>query len=301
MPPNVIEQLEQDFVVHAYADAPDPQALLADVAPHVRAVATNAVQGVSAELLDALPNVEIIASSGIGTDALQLERARASGIKVAVTPDVLNDDVADMAIGLMLAVARKISHGDRNVRAGRWFEGMGLGYRMTGKRLGILGLGRIGQAIARRAEAFEMEIGYHQRRRNPDVPYAYYDDLVELAEFSDFLIIVVPGGAATENMVNRTVLDALGPEGILVNVGRGSTVDEPALVEALREQRIRGAGLDVFVDEPNVPAELLTMDHVVLAPHYASATIETRLAMGQLVVDNLRAHFSGQPLLTPAE
>lgn len=301
MPPNVIEQLEEDFIVHDWNGAADPQALLAAVGPRIRGVATNAVQGVTPELLDALPNLEIIASSGIGTDALQLERVRAAGIKVAVTPDVLNDDVADMAIALMLAVARKICQGDRNVRAGRWLEGMGLGYRVSGKRLGILGLGRIGRVIARRAEAFDMEIGYHQRHRNLDVPYTYFDSLVELARFSDFLVVVVPGGPATEKMVNREVLEALGPEGILINVGRGSTVDEQALVAALQEGRIRGAGLDVFANEPHVPPELLAMDQVVLAPHYASATIETRLAMGQLVVDNLRAHFSGKPLLAPVE
>jgi lactate dehydrogenase-like 2-hydroxyacid dehydrogenase len=172
---------------------------------------------------------------------------------------------------------------------------------VTGKRLGILGLGRIGQALAKRALAFDMTIGYHQRNRSPNVPYTYFDSVIELAEFSDFLVVVVPGGAATEKMINRAVLDALGPDGTLVNVGRGSTVDEPALVEALAEGRIRAAALDVFADEPNVPPELLTMDNVVLAPHYASATLETRLAMGQLVVDNLRAHFSGRPLLTPVE
>lgn len=301
MPPKAIEQLEQDFIVHPWADAADPQAMLADVGPRVRGLATNAVQGVSAELLDALPRLEIIASSGIGTDALQMERARAAGIKVAVTPDVLNDDVADMAMALMLAVSRKICEGDRSVRAGRWMEGLGLGYRVSGKRLGILGLGRIGQVLARRAVGFEMEIGYHQRNHNPDQPYTYFANLIELARFSDFLVVVVPGGPATEKMVNREVLDALGPDGILINVGRGSTVDEAALVAALAQGRIRGAGLDVFADEPNVPAALLTMENVVLAPHFASATIETRTAMGQLMVDNLRAHFSGQPLLTPAE
>lgn len=301
MPPKAVEQLEQSFVVHHWADAADPQAMLAEVAPRVRGLATNAVQGLSAELLEALPNLEIIASSGIGTDALQMEQARAAGIQVTVTPDVLNDDVADMAIALMLAASRKICQGDRSVRAGHWMTGMGLGYRVSGKRLGILGLGRIGQVIARRAEAFDMDIAYHQRNRNSDVPYTYFGTVLELAQFSDFLVVVVPGGAATENMVNRKVLDALGPEGILVNVGRGSTVDEPALVEALSQGRIRAAGLDVFVDEPNVPAELLTMENVVLAPHFASATVETRTAMGQLMVDNLRAYFSGQPLLTPAE
>jgi len=300
VPPNVIVQLEEDFIVHQLEGAPDPEALIRSVQHDVRGLVTNAVQGVSIELLEALPKLEIIASSGIGADALQLEHARAAGIQVTVTPDVLNEDVADMAIALMLAVARKLCLADRAVRAGEWFTKLGLGYRVSGKRLGILGLGRIGQAIATRAAAFDMEIAYHQRTYNPDVPYLYKDQLLALAEFSDFLVVIVPGGAATENMVNSEVLDALGPEGTLINVGRGSTVDEEALVQALQEGRIRAAALDVFVDEPNVPESLLTMDNVVLSPHYASATIETRLAMGQLVVDNLRAHFSGQALLTPA-
>lgn len=300
VPPNVVVQLEEEFTVHLLEGASDPEALLRSVGYEVRGLATNAVQGVSAELLDALPNLEVIASSGIGSDALQVERAREAGIKVAVTPDVLNDDVADMAIALMLAVSRKLCLADRAVRAGEWFRKLGLGYRVSGKRLGILGLGRIGQAIAKRAAAFDMDIAYHQRTRNPDLPYTYLDSVHALAEFSDFLIVVVPGGEATQNMIDRNVLDALGPEGTLINVGRGSTVDEPALVQALQEGRIRAAALDVFVDEPNVPAALLTMENVVLAPHYASATVETRHAMGQLVVDNLRAHFNGQPLLTPA-
>lgn len=298
VPPNVIPQLQIDFTVHELTG--DPDTLLAAIAPKVRGIATNAVQGVSAELLDALPNLEVIASSGIGSDALQLERARARGIKVAVTPDVLNEDVADMGIALMLAASRKLCVADRNVRAGRWMDGLGLGHRVSGKRLGILGLGRIGQVLAKRAEAFDMEIAYHQRTPNPDVPYTYFDSLLELAAFSDFLVVVVPGGPATQNMVNREVLDALGPEGVLVNIGRGTTVDEPELIAALAEGRIRAAGLDVLADEPHVPPALLELDNVVLAPHYASATVETRLAMGQLVVDNLRAHFDGRPLLTPA-
>lgn len=301
MPPNVIPQLESDFVVHRFWGEPDQDAMLRDVAPRVRGVVTNAIEGVSAELVDALPNLEIIASSGIGSDALQVERARARDIKIALTPDVLTDDVADMGMGLMLAASRKICQGDRNVRAGHWLEGMGLAHRVSGKRLGILGLGRIGRSLAKRAAAFDMEIGYHQRSRNADVPYRYFDSLLELAAFSDFLVVIVPGGPATQNMVNAAVLAALGSDGILINIGRGSTVDELALVAALSEGRIRGAALDVFANEPHVPEALLAMDNVVLAPHYASATIETRLAMGQLVVDNLRAYFSGRPLLTPMD
>jgi len=301
MPPNVIPALRSEFTLHEYWGRPDAERILREVGPRIRGVVTNAVHGASAELIKALPNLEIISSSGIGTDAIDLDCARAHGVKVTNTPDVLTDDVADMAMGLMLAVSRRICRADRSVKEGRWLGNLGLGHRVSGKRLGILGLGRIGQSLARRAAAFDMEIGYHQRTPNPALPYTYFDNVVELARFSDFLAVIVPGGPATQNMVNAEVLDALGPDGTLINVGRGSTVDEPALVRALAEGRIRGAGLDVFADEPNVPAELLTMDNVVLAPHYASATVETRLAMGQLVVDNIRAHFDGQPLLTQVE
>ncbi len=300
MPPNVIPQLQEHFPVHILPEpTAEADALLQEVGSQIRGLATNAVQGVPLALMDALPALEVVASSGIGTDALNLDAARRRNIRVANTPDVLTADVADAGIALMLATARKLCQADRNVRAGRWLQGLGLGHRVTGKRLGILGLGRIGQAVARRAAAFDMHIGYHQRRANPDVPYRYYDSLPDLAADSDFLMVIVPGGSATEGMVDRTVLDALGPEGTLINIGRGSTVDEPALVDALQEGRLRGAGLDVFHDEPHVPDALIDMDNVVLQPHYASGTVETRLEMGQLVVDNLRAHFDGQPLLTP--
>ncbi len=266
----------------------------------IRGIATNAVQAPSIALMDALPKLEVVASSGIGTDALNLAYARTRGIRVANTPDVLTDDVADAAMMLMLATSRQLVRADRNVREGRWLKGLSLGYRVNGKRLGILGLGRIGRALARRAAAFDMQIGYHQRNINRESPYRYYDNVLDLAADSDFLVVIVPGGAATDNMVDARVLDALGPEGILINVGRGSTVNEPQLVDALAQGRIRGAGLDVLADEPHVPEALMAMENVVLAPHYASGTVETRLAMGQLVVDNLRAHFRGAPLLTPA-
>lgn len=300
VPPNVIPQLEESFTVHLLPPTQaDAEQVLHQVAGRIRGIATNAVQAPPVAMLQALPALEVVASSGIGSDALNLDFARDAGIQVATTPDVLTDDVADAAIMLMLATSRRMVIADRNVRQGRWLKGLGLGHRVTGKRLGILGLGRIGKALAKRAEAFGMPIGYHQRRVNPDLPYRYYDNLIDLAADSDFLVVIVPGGADTDNMVDGCVLDALGPEGILINVGRGSTVHQPHLVRALAEGRIRGAGLDVFADEPHVPEALLDMDNVVLAPHYASGTVETRLAMGQLVVDNLRAHFRGEPLLTP--
>ncbi|MCC5858321.1 MAG: 2-hydroxyacid dehydrogenase [Ectothiorhodospiraceae bacterium] len=300
MPPNVIPQLQEEFSVHVLPEtAAEAQALLQEVGPRIRGLTTNAVQGLPMTLLDALPALEVVASSGIGTDALNLEAARARNIRVATTPDVLTADVADAGIALMLATARNLCQADRNVRAGNWLRGLGLGHRVTGKRLGILGLGRIGQAVARRAAGFDMTIGYHQRNPNPEVPYRYYETPRQLAADSDFLMVIVPGGTATEGMVDGAVLDALGPEGTLINIGRGSTVDEPELVRALEAGRIRGAGLDVFAEEPAVPEPLLAMDNVVLQPHYASATVETRLEMGQLVVDNIRAHFAGRELLTP--
>lgn len=300
VPPNVVPQLEESFTVHILPPSQaDTDRMLGEVAGRIRGIATNAVQAPPVSVLQALPALEVMVSSGIGSDALNLDYAREAGIRVATTPDVLTDDVADATVMLMLATSRRMLIADRNVREGRWLKGLELGNRVTGKRLGILGLGRIGKALARRAEAFDMPIGYHQRNVNADLPYRYYDNPVDLAADSDFLVVIVPGGAATDNMVDARVLDALGPEGILINVGRGSTVDEDALIHALAQKRIRSAGLDVLADEPNVPEALVKMDNVVLQPHYASGTIETRLAMGQLVVDNLRAHFRGEPLLTP--
>lgn len=299
-PPPIMAALETEFTVHRLWEAPDRAALLAAVAGRVRGMATTGELGASAELMDALPKLEIIACYGVGVDAIDRAQARARGIVVTNTPEVLNDDVADLAIALMLAVARRLGEADRFVRSGRWLqEKLGLGHRVSGKRLGIVGLGRIGQVIARRAAAFDMQIGYHQRRASPDLPYPYYADLVELARDSDFLVVIVPGGAATRHLIDRAVLDALGPKGTLINVARGSVVDETALVEALAEGRLGAAGLDVFANEPKVPETLFAMDNVVLLPHIGSATLETRAAMGQLVIDNLRAHFAGQPVLTP--
>lgn len=290
--------LDREFTNHHVFSAADPEAVIAGAAERVRGIATSGHKGASAELIARLPKLEVIACFGVGVDAIDLKAAAARGIPVTNTPDVLTDEVADLAIGLMLASSRRLPQGDRFVRAGKWLEGpMPLTNRVTGARLGILGMGRIGRAIAARAEAFKMTIGWHGPRPK-DLPYRYYEDLAALAAESDFLAVACPGGPATRHRVDARVLAALGKTGTLVNVSRGSVVDEDALVKALADGTLGAAALDVFADEPRVPAALREMDNVVLSPHQGSATHQTRAAMGQLVVDNLQAHFAGRPLLT---
>jgi len=299
--PRVMAALDSDYIAHKPFEAADPGAFVREIGEQIRGIATSNFYGVSAETMDACPNLEIVSSIGVGTDSHDLEHARRRGIKVANTPDVLNDDVANLAIALLLAVTRKLVAYDRYVRDGRWVaEGdPPLTQGIAGKQVGIVGMGRIGCAIAEKLKAFFCEVAYHSRNPRADVPYRYYPELVALARDSVALIVIVPGGAATEKLIDRAVLDALGPEGTLVNVARGSVVDEPALVAALQEGRLGGAGLDVFLDEPNVPEALFGMDNVVLQPHQGSATEETRRAMQDLMLANLAAHFAGRPLLTP--
>ncbi len=293
-----LAQIDESFANHHVFRETDPEALIAKLAPTVRGIATSGHKGASAGLIARLPKLEVIACFGVGVDAIDLKAAAARGIPVTNTPDVLTDEVADLAIGLMLASSRRLPQGDRFVRAGKWLDGpMALTNRVSGARMGILGMGRIGRAIAARAEAFKMTIGWHGPRPK-DLPWRYYEDLATLAADSDFLVVACPGGAATRHLVDAGVLAALGASGTLVNVSRGSVVDEAALIAALQRGTLGAAALDVFADEPRVPAALLEMDNVVLSPHQGSATHQTRLAMGQLVVDNLRAHFAGQPLLT---
>ena len=296
----VLETLERDYVAHRLWSAPDSAALLAEIAPGIRAIATTGGRGAEAALIAALPKLEIIACYGVGVDAIDLPSARARGIVVTNTPDVLTDDVADLALALLLATARRTCAADRYVREGQWLKGdMPLARKLSGSKVGVVGLGRIGQAIARRCAAFDCEIAWHGPHAKPALPWRFVPSLVDLARDSDFLVLSCPGGAATRGVVNRAVLDALGPQGVLINVSRGSVVDEPALVAALADGRLGGAGLDVFVDEPRVPPALFAMDDVVLQPHVASATVETRGAMGDLVIDNLRKHFAGEPVITP--
>jgi len=269
--------------------------------PGITAAITG-MNGVDAATIDATPDLEMIALTVVGYDKVDLAHARAKGITITNTPDVLTDDVADLAIGLMIAVARRLPAQDMYVREGRWEkEGApSLSRRASGRRIGVLGLGRIGQAIAARAKPFASEIGYFSRHpREEGADYHYTDSPVALAQWADVLIVAVAGGSETAGLVSRQVIEAVGPEGTLINIARGSVVDEPAMIAALVDGRLGAAGLDVFAHEPHVPEALRRLPNVVLIPHQGSATRETRAAMGQLALDNLAAFFAGKPLLTP--
>lgn len=295
-----MEPLEQAYQLHKLWLAADRDALIDACAPQVHAIATRGELGANAELIARLPKLEIISCYGVGTDAIDLSAARARGIRVTNTPDVLTGDVADIAVGLALSVMRRIPAADAYVRSGAWAsKNMDLVTRLYGKRVGLVGFGRIGMTTARRLSGFDVELGYFDLAERSDSPHRYFDSLNDLAEWCDLLIVTLAGGPATHGMVGADALRALGPEGWLVNVSRGSTVDEPALIDALQKGAIVGAGLDVFWNEPRIDERFLTLDNVVLQPHHASGTVETRRAMGQLVRDNLAAHFAGQPLLTP--
>jgi hydroxypyruvate reductase len=292
-------RLEAVYEVHHLWEAIDREALLARIATRVEVLVTTGGAGASRALIEQLPLLRLIACFGVGVDAIDLAAARERRIAVTNTPDVLTDDVADLAIGLMLATLRGIVSADRYVRAGRWLRGpMPVQRKVSGRTLGIAGMGRIGQAIAVRAAAFGMPIAWTGPRAK-DLPWHYEPDLTALARQVDVLIAACPGGAPTHGLISRAVLEALGPKGVFVNIARGSVVDEAALVDLLATGQLGGAGLDVFIDEPNVPEALFTLDNVVLQPHQASATRETRSAMGQLVIDNVAAFVAGRPLITP--
>jgi hydroxypyruvate reductase len=299
--PGTTARLEEAYRLHRLWPAGDPDRLVAEVAPQVRAAVTNGIVGMKGDLIEALPALEIIGVFGVGVDAVDLATARARGVRVTNTPDVLTEGVAELAIALLLAVARRIPFNDRYVRAGRWpNEGdPALASSLAGRRLGIVGLGRIGRRVAALAEAFGMEICYGGPHRKDDVAWRYYDDLVELARAADCLMLTCKGGSDTAGLIGRDVIEAVGRDGWLINVSRGSVVDEPALVDALVGGRLGAAGLDVFASEPQVPHALLGLDNVVLQPHQGSASEETRAAMGRLMLDNLEAHFAGRPLPTP--
>jgi lactate dehydrogenase-like 2-hydroxyacid dehydrogenase len=296
--PFMVDELARRFTVHRLYEQPDPAAWVAAHGAAIRAVLTGGHLGITNELMAALPALGVVAINGVGFDRVDLDEAKRRGVRVSNTPEVLTDDVADLAIGLLIALLRRIPQGHAHVVDGRWPQGnRPLARKMTGRRFGILGLGRIGRAVAARVAGFGGSIAYTDRAAF-DVPYAFYPDPVVLAAACDTLIVTAAASAATRGLVDRAVLDALGPDGVLVNVARGSIVNEPELIAALRDGRIGGAALDVFADEPNVPPELRALDNVVLTPHVASATFETREAMGRLVLANLDAFFAGTAMPT---
>lgn len=300
LPDTCWARLEERFRVHMLpAPGAERDAFLAAHAD-VRFMQASGGSSVPAAIIAALPKLEIIASNGVGYDGIDVAAASARGIAVTNTPDVLNDCVADTAFGLILGAMRKLPQADRFVREGAWLRGgQALTTSVHHKKLGILGFGRIGKTIAKRAGGFDMEVAYHGRTRQADVALRYFDKLVDLAAWCDVLVAITPGGAATRHLVNGDVLKALGPKGYVVNVARGSVIDEAALLAALQNGTIAGAGLDVFEDEPRVPPAFFELQNVALAPHVGSATVETRKAMGDLTVDNLIAHLEGRPKLTP--
>lgn len=297
--PQAQHRLEGLAKVHRLDTASDRAALIESLKDRCEVLVTSGGLGASAATLASLPRLRLVACFGVGVDAIDVDYCTANGITVTNTPDVLTEDVADLAVALMLAAQRRVAQGDRYVRAGRWpSDGFPLGRSVRGSKVGIVGMGRIGQAIARRCEVFGCELAYTGPRRKP-VDWRYEADAVALARWADVLIAALPGGASTQGAVSDGVLDALGADGCFVNIARGSVVDQKALVERLVDGRLGSAGLDVFNDEPNVPRELMNLDNVVLLPHIGSATADTRLAMGNLVVDNIQAWLDGRPLPTP--
>jgi len=298
--PALEKALAADFDVHPLFEEKDRAAFLAARGAEFTAIVTSARFGATAELINALPNLKVISSFGVGYDTIDIAAAQARGIPVGYTPDVLNDCVADTAFGLIIDVARGFTASDRYTRRGDWLKApFPLATKVSGKKLGILGLGRIGRTIARRASGFDMEIRYHNRKPVTDVSYGYAATLTELANWADFLVVAAAGGPETRGLISAEVLDELGPQGFIINIARGSVIDEVALVEALKTKRIAGAGLDVYVDEPRVPEALFALDNVVLLPHVGSGTHETRQAMGDLTLANLKAFFETGKLLTP--
>lgn len=301
----VMEQLDSAFELHRLWEAPDREKLIAEIGDRIEAIAVGPHTPVDGPLMSRLPNLRIVANFGVGYDTVDAKWAGAHGIYVTNTPDVLTEEVADTALGLILMTVRQLSQSERYLRAGRWETDGAFPLTkasLRDRRVGIVGLGRIGKAIARRLDAFKVPVVYHGRREQPGVNYGYYANLVEMARDVDILVLIVPGGAQTNKMIDTTVLDALGPDGILINVGRGSIVDEQALIAALKEGRVMSAGLDVFEKEPHVPAELIGMDNIVLLPHVGSASVHTRNRMGQLCVDNITSFFeTGRPITPVAE
>ena len=296
LPPFMMNALQEaDYIVHDHTHIKDPGALV-----KVTALVGTRAALADKKLLSMLPNVKLIAICGVGYDGVDVVTAKEKGIVVTHTPGVLTDDVADLALGLVLSIGRRIPQADRFVRNGDWVnDTFPMTRKVSGARLGVVGMGRIGRAIAKRAAAFDMRIAYTGREAKADVPYTFYKTATALAAEVDYLVVAVPGGDGTKNLIGASVLQALGPKGYLINIARGSVVDQQVLVQALKEKLIAGAALDVFWDEPLVDPELRRLHNVVLTPHIASATEETRRAMVALTVDNLAAFYQKKPLLTP--
>ncbi len=293
--PYMAQALNEQYVVHEKDHITDPNAL-----QRIRAIVGGGDSKVEAKLMALLPNLEMISVVGVGYDGVDVKAALDRGVRISHTPNVLNDDVADLAMAHLLNVSRRLPQADRFVRNSDWVDGpFPLSRKLSGSRLGLVGMGRIGQAIAKRALSFDMHISYTARSPKGELPYSFHATPEALAANVDFLVVITPGGPGTKHLINASVLKALGPKGYLVNVARGSVVDEAALIEALQKKQIAGAGLDVFADEPKVSAELRNLQNVVLTPHVGSATFETRKAMSDLALANLKAHFSGEPLVSP--
>jgi lactate dehydrogenase-like 2-hydroxyacid dehydrogenase len=298
----IVDGLKERFTVHVVPRDERADAVLAEVGPRVRAAAvTGAPEGrMNGAAMARCPKLEIVSSFGVGYDNIDVKYAAEHGIVVANTPEVLTEEVADTALGLLLCTVREFPQAERFVRAGKWTSGIyPLTSTLRNRTVGLVGLGRIGRAIARRLDGFGVPVVYHSRNPQPGASYRYYPKLIDMARDVDTLLLITPGGPQTRHLVNAEVLDALGPNGIVINMSRGTVVDDTALIKALKERKILSAGLDVFVNEPEVPREYLEMDHIVLFPHLGSATVYTRQKMEQLVVDNLLAWGAGQPPLTP--
>jgi lactate dehydrogenase-like 2-hydroxyacid dehydrogenase len=302
MMPLVGDTLSQRFTVEKLWEQPDPQAFLAARGPEILAVAAGGPSKIKVDegLITKLPGVKLVSSFGVGYDHIDAPALHRHGVVVTHTPDVLNEEVADTALALLLSAVREIPQADHYLRSGQWLKGpYPLTASLRGRKAGILGLGRIGKAIARRLEAFGLPVSYFGRNPQKDVAYPYFSSPVALAKEVDVLISVMPGGKATEKLINAEVLSALGPNGVFVNIGRGTSVDEVALIKALQDKTILAAGLDVFADEPRVPQALIDCPNTTLLPHVGSATHDTRRAMAQLVIDNLFALLEGKPPLSP--
>jgi lactate dehydrogenase-like 2-hydroxyacid dehydrogenase len=300
--PVVVDGLTRAFNLIKFSDVKDHEEFFAEAAPHIRAIACSATsERIPGDLMARFPKLEIVSSFGVGYDHMDSQWAAAHGVVLTNTPEVLTEEVADTALGLLLCTVREFPQAERYLRAGKWRE---KDYRLSkaslrNRTVGLVGMGRIGQAIARRLDAMRVPVVYHSRRPAAGVAYRHYPKLLDMARDVDVLLVITPGGAATRNMINAEVLQALGPQGILINMARGSVVDEDALIKALQDKAILSAGLDVYLREPDVPAALIDMEHVVLFPHLGSASVATREKMDQLVVDNLVAWAAGKPPLTP--